>query len=118
MAIKGLMAVLREADRGDLLNDLELDLATIVETLEQYGSGKATLRITLEFKAKDGMFFVEGDNSVTLPKKPRSQSLFYADGTTLSRRDPNQREFKLQEAPNPETQPDAAEDEAVAQAGE
>lgn len=88
--MKGFRTVLAELDRGDFVNDVENELSDIVEALEGNGKGVGELTLKIKIRAKDGMYFVEGEVAGKKPKPERKQSLFFFDGGTLSRRNPAQ----------------------------
>ena len=92
--MKAAIQMIREADRGQLVPDLQQGLDDIVKAIEEArGAGKGS--ITLKFDISSpapGTYEVKSKLDVKVPGRQRSPSLMYLDSESgeLSRNDPRQ----------------------------
>jgi len=91
--MKAAMELIREADRGKLLGDLQQGLDDIVSAIEANrgaGTGEITLKIKIKSKA-EGSYTITHDLGVKVPKPARADMLmFLGDDGELQRADPRQ----------------------------
>ncbi len=83
-------------ENGQLHGDLSEALREIVAELndaarERAGKAAAKLSLKLSFKLEDGVIEVSGDYDLTLPKKARGRSIFWATPeNNLTQQNPRQ----------------------------
>lgn len=85
------MQIIREADRGRLLQDGDKVLEEIVHAITAYG-GTGEISIKMKIKAKGDAFPIATELKYSVPQPPRTEALFFFDQENgeLSRRDPRQ----------------------------
>lgn len=91
--MKAAIQIIREADRGQLLQDFQQGLDDIVNAIETaHGHGKGQITITLDIKAKGDAYQIDGKLKVKVPEPERlaTTMFFDADQGELTRRDPRQ----------------------------
>lgn len=94
--MQGALQILREADRGQLLDDFDLALADIANAIEKNGGGTGTIKITVAIEAKaEGAYQVSTKLDVKIPQPPRLPGLLFReeDSGEFTRRDPRQPEL-------------------------
>lgn len=89
--MKAAIQIIREADRGQLLDDLQKSLDDIVTAINSHG-GEGKIVITLKVKAKGDAFQVSSALDVKVPMPPRLDSIMFFDPDRgeLTRADPRQ----------------------------
>jgi hypothetical protein len=89
--MKSFVQIIRQGDRGQLLNDAEKALDDIVTAINSYG-GTGTISLKIKVKGKGDAFEIQSELKHEVPQPPRTASLFFFDGETqdLTRRDPRQ----------------------------
>jgi hypothetical protein len=91
--MKAAIELIREADRGKLLNDLQQGVDDIVSAIEENrgaGTGEITLKIKIKSKS-EGAYTITHDLGIKVPKPARSDMLmFMGDDGELQRADPRQ----------------------------
>jgi len=96
-----------DVEDGELHTELTKAVREIVAELhnvamDQGGSPKGALSITLGFKLDRGVIEVESAVKTTLPKRRRQRSIFYATAdNNLTRRNPRQAELPLRDVNQP-----------------
>ncbi|GGF38477.1 hypothetical protein GCM10011321_31750 [Youhaiella tibetensis] len=89
--MKSAIQLIREADRGQLLTDMEGALQEIVNAMELYG-GTGDMTIKLKVKKKGDAYMIGSELKFTVPQPPRIEAMFFfdADEGEFTRRDPRQ----------------------------
>lgn len=91
--MQGAFQLLREADRGQLMVDLDEALADIANAIEKNGGGKGKISIDLTIEAKaEGAYQIASKLTVKIPQPPRLPALLFReeDSGEFTRRDPRQ----------------------------
>lgn len=106
MELNSYEQTLREMRHGRSLAELSEQLALLVAAVRDTGKqGSLTYKIIVKPASAGDVVTVQLEDDVkpNLPKRPRGNSIFYAnDNNTLQRTDPRQREFDIREVPKPE----------------
>lgn len=91
--MKAAIQMIREADRGQIMTDLQQGLDDIVEAIEAArGDGKGKLTLTFEVSSPSpGAFEIKSKLDVKIPAPQRlPTTMFLGEGGELSRHDPRQ----------------------------
>ncbi len=94
MANQNIIPLIRDADRGRLVPDMQAAMNDIVAAIEENrgkGKGKITLTLSIESKA-EGSYTITPSLAVKVPERARADMATFLDETTgeLIRRDPRQ----------------------------
>lgn len=94
---KAAIQLIREADRGQLLDDLQRGVDDIVEAIEAahgQGTGEVTIKLKIRSEA-EGAYKISAALAVKVPQPKRLDTLMFldADSGDLVRRDPRQPEL-------------------------
>jgi hypothetical protein len=86
--------MLRDADRGRLIADMQDGVSKIVDAIENArgsGTGELTLKIKIKSKS-EGTYTIVPSLTVKVPEAPRAEMITFLDETSgeLVRRDPRQ----------------------------
>jgi hypothetical protein len=89
--MKSVMQLIREADRGQLLDDAEQALQEIVNAIEMHG-GAGEMTFKFKVKKKGDAYLIGSEMKHSVPQPPRVEALFFfdADEGELTRKDPRQ----------------------------
>ena len=89
--MKSAIQLIREADRGKLLDDFEGALAEIVAAIEQH-DGTGDITIKLKLKKKGDAYLIGSELKFSAPTPPRVEALFFFDDEEgeLTRSNPRQ----------------------------
>lgn len=89
--MKSFTQLVRETDRGRLLDDCEEALGNIIEAIEDIG-GSGTITLKFKVRKKGDAFIVGGQVDHTQPKKERVDAMFFFDTEKggLTQKDPRQ----------------------------
>lgn len=92
--MKAVIQVIREADRGQLLTDMEQGLTDICNEIEKRGGaggGEITIKIKVGCKS-EGAYDFKTSLKVTISEPPRLPMIMFRDEDSgeLSRKDPRQ----------------------------
>lgn len=91
--MKAAIQMIREADRGQIMTDMQQALDDIVEAIENArGDGKGRITLTFEVTSPSpGAFEIKSKLDVKIPAPPRlPTTMFLGEGGELSRHDPRQ----------------------------
>lgn len=91
--MKAAIQMIREADRGQLMDDLQDGIGKIVEAIESaHGAGTGEITIKLKISSPTpGAYEIVPDLTVKSPKPKRLKStMFLSDDGELQRNDPRQ----------------------------
>jgi len=91
---QNIIPLIRDADRGRLLPDMQEALNKIVEAIEANrgaGTGKLTLTLTIKSKS-EGAYTIIPSLTAKVPEQSRTEMITFLDSETgeLIRRDPRQ----------------------------
>lgn len=91
---QNIIPLIRDADRGHLVGDMQAALDKIVEAIEANrgaGTGKLTLTLTIKSKS-EGTYTITPSLTTKVPEAARSDMITFLDEATgeLIRRDPRQ----------------------------
>lgn len=94
MARHPIIQLLRDADRGRLIGDMQDGMSRIVDAIENArgaGTGEITLKIKIKSKS-EGAYTLTPSLSVKVPEAGRQDMITYLDESSgeLMRRDPRQ----------------------------
>ena len=90
----GFLELLRNADRGRLLPEVEDAVREIVTAIEEHG-GKGSLTLKFGIKRTTDAYFVNTSLDFNAPKPSRAETLMFADDEgRLMRTDPRQYDFE------------------------
>ena len=89
--MKSFMQLIRETDRGRLLDDSEEALESIIAAINENG-GSGTVTIKLKISKKADAFIIGGTMAHTIPQRDRVSALFFFDENReeLTQKDPRQ----------------------------
>lgn len=91
--MKSALQILRDADRGNLIGDIDDALERITGAVEAYG-GAGEINIKLKIKQKNEAFQILVEMKAKEPLPPRLETVMFKDDDgNLSRRDPRQPEL-------------------------
>lgn len=89
-----IIQMIRDADRGRVLADLQQgvdEIVTAIENARGAGAGEITLKLKIKSKS-EGTYTITPQVSVKVPQPPRADMIAFLDESTgeLVRRDPRQ----------------------------
>lgn len=89
--MKSFIQIIRQGDRGQLLQDCEKALEDIITAINSYG-GTGSITIKAKIKGKGDAFVVSTELKHEIPAPPRTDAMFFYDTEQgeLTRRDPRQ----------------------------
>ncbi len=91
---QSVIPIIRDADRGRVLSDMQEAIDNIVEGIEAnrgVGVGKVTLTLTIKSKSEGGAYTISADVKAKIPEPSRADMImFLGDDGELQRRDPRQ----------------------------
>lgn len=99
MAKHPVIQLLRDADRGRLISDMQEGISSIVDAIEANrgsGTGKLTLTITIKSKS-EGAYTLTPSLNVKVPEPARQDMITFLDEQSgeLQRRDPRQPDLPM-----------------------
>jgi len=90
---QSVIPIIRDADRGRVLTDMQEGIDAIVQAIEDnrgVGVGKLTLTLTIKSKS-EGTYTIAADVKSKIPEPSRADMImFLGDDGELQRRDPRQ----------------------------
>ncbi|MEO1187991.1 MAG: hypothetical protein AAFW60_02885 [Pseudomonadota bacterium] len=88
------VSTLQDVRGGALLVRLDEELAALVEAIEETGKkGAITLKLNIK-KNGEGAVTVSPEVKTDIPSNPVGDALFFIDGSSLSRRNPEQMDIE------------------------
>lgn len=96
--MKAAIQIIRDADRGQLLTDMQAALDDIANAIEKNGGGVGEIKLSFKIKPKAaGAYEIASKLDVTVPQPSRLPAIMFRDNDSgeFTRRDPRQPELPV-----------------------